>query len=282
VSSPSRNNVGPARASGRGALRPLLASLLVIAALVPGCAGRRFVVPSGPAGPAPDAASAWDAATRACRDVRAASATFTLAARAGSCRIPRVRVGLAVDDGRALGLAAQVGGTNIFRLGGPADQSTLLLRDGPRTLRAPAVDIVEAIVGVRLDAARLLALLTGCLTPRTDFGRGARRDGLLEVTAGDSVAYLENIDGQGWRLRAGAFDQLLVHYTRMGPTAPREIEIRSDASAGRPAIAITISALDLDSTSPPPSAFAPPDVAGATPMTLEELRATCPTGGTRN
>jgi hypothetical protein len=271
--------VGRARSFGP---HPLLLLLTFVTLVWSGCAGRRFVVPSGPAVPAPDAASAWTAATGACRDVRAASAQFNLSARAGSCRIPRVRVGLAIDGGRALALVAQVGGTAVFRLGGPADQATLVLSDGPRTLRAPAVDIVEALVGVRLDPARLLAVLTGCLTPRPDFERGARRNGLLEVTAGDSVAYLEHANDQGWRLRAGVFDGLQVHYPRLGPTAPRAIEIRSEASGSRPAIAITISALEVGTAAPAQAIFAPPDTAGAAPMTVEELRATCPTGGPRN
>jgi len=283
VISPPRSSVGPARTFGRGGLRPLLLLALgLLAALVPSCAGRRFVLPSGPPVPAPEAASAWEDATRGCRDVRAASASFTLSARAGSCRIPRVRVGLAIDRGRSVALDAQVGSTNIFRLRGPAEQTTLMLRDGPRTLRAPAADIVEAIVGVRLDPARLLAVLTGCLTPTTDFERGVRRGGWLEVTAGDSVAYLDNADGQGWRVRAGVFDAVQVHYQRMGPTGPREVEIRSDALAGRPAIAITITALEVDSTAPAASLFEPPDVTGVALMTIEELRATCPTGGTRH
>jgi hypothetical protein len=277
--------VGPARASGRPALVRRLSILLclVIASLVPGCAGRRFAVPTGPAVPAPEAASAWDAATRACRDVRAATATLRLSARAGRCRIPSVRVGLALDGSRAVALTAQVGGTSLFRLAGPAEQATLFLRDGPRALRAPAADIVEALVGVKLDPARLLALLSGCLTPRPELVRGVRRDGLIEVTTPDSVAYLAEVDGAGWRLRAGTFEGLQVDYARQGPTSPREIQIRSLPSAAGAPISITISDLEIDpNPSLPTTLFDPPATAGAAPISLEELRATCPTGGARN
>jgi hypothetical protein len=251
--------------------------------LVSGCAGRRFVLPTGSAVPAPEAASAWDSATRVCRGVQTATATLRLSARAGSCRIPSVRVGLALDGGRAIALTAQAGGTSVFRLAGPADQATLFLRDGPRVVRAPAAEIVDALVGVKLEPARLLALLSGCLTPRPEVVNAVRRDGLLEVTAPDSVAYLEEVDVAGWRVRAGTFDGLQVDYARMGPTAPREIQIRSVASAGGPAISITISELAVDpNVALSPALFDPPATEGAAPITLQDLRAACPTGGARD
>ncbi len=246
------------------------------------CAARRFAVPVGPSLPAPEAAAAWDTATQACRGVGAATATLRLSARAGACRIPSVRVGLAIDGGRAVALEARVGGTNVFRLAGPADGATLVLRDGPRTLRAPAADIVEALVGVKLDPARLLALLSGCLSARPDFVQGNRRDGLLEVTLPDSVGYLAAGGDGVWRLRAGTFDGLVVDYAQWGPASPRQIEIRSQADAPGPRIAISIGEVEIvpNPTPPIPQAlFDPPDTVGARPISLADLRAACPTGG---
>jgi len=240
-------------------------------------------VPTGAAVPAPEAADAWDVATRACRNARVAQAELRLSARAGSCRIPSVRIGVAFDGGRAIALVAQAGGMAVFSLAGPAEQATLFLRDGPRALRAPAADIVEALVGVKLDPARLLAILSGCLSPRPEFLRGARRDGFLEVATADSVAYLEQPAGAAWRLRAGTFDGLQLDYARMGPTSPREIQIRSQPSATGPAISISITELDVDlNPSLPAALFNPPATTGASPISLDDLRRTCPTGGARD
>ena len=249
-----------------------------------GCAARRFERPTGPATAAPEAVVAWQTATATCRGVRTAHARMRLVFRAGTRRFPAVTLGAAFDgDARAMALDARVGSAAFFVLGGSADQATLVLRDG-RYVRAPAADIVAALIDVRLEPGRLLAILTGCLTPTPEFRQAVRRDRWLEVTAADAVAYLEQTSEGAWRLRAGTFDGLDVDYGPLGPTWPRSLEIRSQTDAGKPAMSIAISRLEILQPNAPPEAslFQPVLPPGATSISLAELRAIGPAGAGSN
>ncbi len=249
-----------------------------------GCGARRFERPAGPAQPAPEAAAAWQAATAACRGIQTAQARLRLVVRSGGRRFPAVTLGAAFDGGgRAIALDARVGTAAFFVLGGTADQATLVLRDG-RYVRASATDIVAALIDVRLEPARLLAILTGCLSPTPDFRQALRRGALLEVTTADAVAYLEPEPGNGWRVRAGTFDNLLVDYSSRGPLWPRSLEIRSTPDATRPPIAISISRLEIviPDMPLPTSLFQVTLPPGATSMALAELRASGPAGAAGN
>lgn len=235
------------------------------------CATARFTVPTGPATPAPEAAAAWETATAECRAVRTARATMRLAARAGDHRVPRVRVGAAFDGGRALALQAE----SFFTLRGTSDRAALVMRDG-RFVRAPVPDIVHALVDVRLDAARLLAILTGCVVPDPRVVSGERRDGYLVVRLSDGVAYLAREEAGRWQVRAGRAGDLDVHYARRGPVWPREVTLTSAATGAGPAVSITISSLDIYETNGTLDAalFEPVIPPGATEMTIDELRRT--------
>ena len=282
--------MGPARAPRHAVRsRPISFCVLLVGVMTcaGGCAARRFERPTGPAAPAPEAAAAWQAATATCRDVRTARVTspgLRLVFRAGTRRFPAVTLGAAFDDrGRAMALDARVGTAAFFTLAGSADQATLVLRDG-RYVTAPAADIVEALIDVRLEPARLLAILTGCLTPTPEFRQAVRRDRWLEVTAADAVAYLDQTSDGAWRLRAGTFDGLDVHYWELGPSWPRSLEIRSRADAGKPAMSIAISRLEIIEPNAPLEAslfqlVLPP---GATSISLAELRAVGPAGAGSN
>jgi hypothetical protein len=239
--------------------------------LLAACATARFTVPTGPATPAPDAAAAWETATADCRAVRTARATMRLAARAGDRRVPRVRVGAAFDDGRALALQAE----SFFTLRGTNSDAVLVMRDG-RVVRAPLPDIVQALVDVRLDAARLLAILTGCVVPDPRAVTGERRDGFLVVRLSDGIAYLEQAEAGRWQVRAGGAGDLDVHYARRGPVWPRDISLTSTGTGTGAGVSITISSLDLSETNAPldPALFEPVIPPGAKTMTIDELRRT--------
>lgn len=279
--------MGPAHASRHTVRSRSLSFCVLLVGVMTctgGCAARRFERPTGPAAPAPEAAAAWQAATAACRDVRTARATLRLVFRAGTRRFPTVTLGAAFDDrGRAMALEARVGTAAFFTLAGSADQATLVLRDG-RYVRAPAADIVEALIDVRLEPARLLAILTGCLTPTPEFRQAVRRDSVLEVTAADGVAYLDQTSEGAWRLRAGTFDGLDVDYGPLGPSWPRSLEIRARADAGKPAMSIAMSRLDIIEPNVPveASTFQPVLPPGATSISLAELRAVGPAGAGTN
>jgi hypothetical protein len=183
--------------------------------------------------------------------------------------VPTVTVGLALDGDRAVALQAQ----SFFTLRGTPEQATLVLRDG-RFVRAPVVDLVHALIDVRLDPARLLAILTGCLTPRPDFVESMRRGEWLVVTASGAIAYLALTDESGWVLRAGTFDSLQVDYQRRGPRWPREIQITSRPGTAGPAVSIAISDLAISETNAPipPELTQPVVPAGATEISLDDLR----------
>ncbi len=248
-----------------------------------GCAARRFERPAGPTAPAPEAADAWQAVTASCRNLRTAQARLRLVFRAGSRRFPAVTLGALFDTGGRMALDARVGSGSFFVLGGSADQATLVLRDG-RYVRAPAADIVEALIDVRLEPARLLAILTGCLTPTPEFRQGVRRGRVLEVTADDAIVYLEQTPEGAWRLRAGTFDRLVVDYRSFGPSGPRSLEIRSQPDATRPTLSIAISQLEISQPAGlvDESLFQPVLPPGATAISLAELRAAGPAGAGSN
>ncbi len=236
--------------------------------------------PAGPPVPVPEpeGADVWDAATRACRDVRTLRATLRMSARVGAQGIPTVTVGLAIDGGRAIGLLAQVGGSS-FTLAGPADRATLIWRDG-RVLIAPAADIVDALIGVKLDPARLLAILSGCVSRQPSLVRALRYGDAIEATTADGVVYLER-DKTGWRPRAGEFEGLVVDYAdaRSGSAWPRGIGIRTRPGGTGPAVSIEFTVSELIPNLPlPPKLFEVDVPPNAATISLEELRANGPAG----
>jgi hypothetical protein len=242
-------------------------TVLVLLGAASACAAR-FTPPEAPAVPAPEAPAAWAEATAACRDVRTAHVQLRLAARAGDRRIPRLRAGLAIDDGRALALEAP----SAFTLRGTAGDATLVLGDG-RYVRAPVADIVEALIDVRLEPSRLLAILTGCVAPQPDLIEAVRREEWLVVTSVETVVYLGQSGAAGWQVRAGEFAGLLVEYRHDGPAWPRAIDIRSGAAAAGPPVSIAISGLEFleVNASVDAALFQPVVPPGAVEITLAEL-----------
>ena len=95
-----------------------------------------------------------------------------------------------------------------------------------RVVHGSAADIVEALVGVRLTPERLLAVLSGCVSPRPLATAADRIGSLVRLTTADSTIYVTQQDGQ-WRLRAAEFGDIVADYRRVDAGWPREIELRS-------------------------------------------------------
>lgn len=205
--------------AGRG----LFLCALFAGLLGSGCAGR-FVRPTGPAIPEPGAVAAWDAIAADCRGVTSTRAELRVSGEVGGSRFPSLTTGLAVSDA-GLAIVATYNARSLFHLAGPASDVVLLDHLEQRAFRGPAPAIVEALVGVAIGPDRLLALLTGCVSPRPDAGAGARVGGLLRVDLPGSRVYLAEDDG-GWRLRAAEFDDVVADYRRVDEGRPREIELR--------------------------------------------------------
>ena len=171
-------------------------------------------------------------------------------------------------------------GSSVFRFGGTAATATLWLRADNRVVHGPAGEIVEALVGVRLEPARLLALLSGCVATSTEATAAVRQGDLAQVTTSDAVVYLAG-DGVSWRPRAGLFEQLLVDYRRVEDGYPREIRITSDAGRSPSVdLSITVRSLDINPVFGG-SEFIVPVPQQAVPASLEDLRAAGPLRSTK-
>src|SRR5436190_9065690 len=145
------------------------------------CAKPALVLPTGTGVPAPEASSAWDQASASCRNVRSLTAELQLSGRAGaSGKIKgRAIAGLTSAGQIRLEVPAPFG-RPIFTLAGSAGRATLVTRDN-HVLTAAASEILEAITGLSLEPARLVALLSGCGSPGNPAGGPMRYGDLIVV-----------------------------------------------------------------------------------------------------
>ena len=263
------------------------------------CAGRAaFVAPRGPGVPAPDASAIWSTLAASCRSTTSYRSEFALTGQIGGRRIrglASARLFTALDASGNIGLEASVSGQLLFRLGGAADKAVLLLRDQNRVATARPEEILEALIGVPVSPARLLAIVSGCVTTAEPVERAARHDGLLEILTADGTVYL-TAAANTWQVRAGRFgsstrlgavpsavpgagpstslgtSELVVDYGTFVKGLPRDIRIAS-TSAGNAAVSLNLRVQavqtngDLD-----PALFRVTIPEGATPISLEELR----------
>ena len=169
-------------------------------------------------------------------------------------------------------MGATVSGQPVFILAGSVSEATLWLRREQRVVKAPAGDIIDAILGLSMPPDRLLALLTGCATRIHDVTSAESFGGLLAIQTPDARVYVER-QGAVWRTRYAEAEGFRVEFSWKTAALPGKLWIRS--TPGRePAASLDLSVSDASATDPiPASVFTPP--AGATsadPMTLEELR----------
>lgn len=266
-----------ARARARRASASLAAGLAGVLAVAPGCAARGFVPPSGPGVPAPEAAGALNEAARTCRGASTFRGGTRLSGQVGDEGIGSVGIDTGLTSDGGIFLEARAVGSTIFRLTGTREQATLWLRDDNASLQAAAGDIVEALIGVKLEPNRLLAVLTGCVTRDLAIVEAVRIGRDLVVTTPDAVLYLRQDHG-AWRVRGGAFEGLLAVVV---PGAGLPTEIRIQSQPGRvPCVNLRVSLtppLFLNEASTAIDAAIRAAVpAGARPITLEELRAAGP------
>ncbi|MEO7191151.1 MAG: hypothetical protein ABI051_08855 [Vicinamibacterales bacterium] len=223
-----------------------------------------------------DVAGLWRSATERCRGVLAYRGTIRMA---GRFRL-HATLGLAVDAAGHIGLRAVALGP-VFALGGDLTSATLFLNGDNRVVVAPPAEIIEAVVGLRLDPQRLLALLSGCVSTSAEAQGAVRRGRIVEVSTRDAVVFLD-ADGAGLRPRAGRFDGLTVEYRRFDASHyPRQLAIAS-APGRSPEINVTLDVRDLDiNPSFDGREFVVIPPATAVPASLEDLRAAGPLGQSR-
>jgi hypothetical protein len=137
-------------------------------------------------------------------------------------------------------------------------------------------EIVEALVGLPLDAAELRAIVSGC-----GFGVAAPADGRAfaggwaSVETGDAVTYLREVEGR-WRVVGAARPPLAIHYVSLTATRPAAVRLQA---AGPTRADLTVRLSDVSINVPLGTevfeVVVPPSAA---PLTLGELRRAGPLG----
>jgi len=246
-------------------------------ALLTACASPRVALPSGDASPFPDAAAAYDAAVRGCRAVQTMAARLDLSGRAGGQGLRgQVDAGFEAPDRIRLEMRAPMGRPVFILVASGADATLYLPRDD-RVLRdATTADIVEALVGLRLEAAELRAAISGCGLEIAPPGDGREyAGGWVAVSAGTSTAYLREEEGR-WRMVAATRPPLSVHYSAFTLSRPSTVRLQ----APEPARAdVTVRLTDVSVNVPlAPGVFEIAVPESAEPLTIGELRRAGPLG----
>lgn len=187
-------------------------------------------------------------------------------------------LGLAVERDR-VAIDARYGGALVFTLRGTSDSATFVDTENRRVTTGPAAAILEALVGVPLEPARLLAVLTGCVATEAAPSAMARIGSVLRATFADAEVYLVRADA-GWQIRAGTFDRWNVDYPRRDASGPGQIVLRSVGTTGA-AIDLRLIVAASNTTRRDPSVFSPVVPAGAEVVTIESLRENGPFGTPR-
>jgi hypothetical protein len=157
-------------------------------------------------------------------------------------------------------------------LAGTAKEATLWLRREQRAAKAPAGDIIEAILGLPMPPDRLLALLTGCATRSLEVISATSHGGIVAVQTADARVFIQK-QGTVWRTLGAEAEGFRVQFSWKTTALPEKVWIRS--TPGRePFASLDVSVVDPTISDPiDASVFKPPSgAASAEPMTLEELR----------
>lgn len=267
----------PDRARRHGSLARVV---LIVAALTSaGCGARRISLPTDAGAPLQDFQAAAASATEACRGVRTLTAELSLSGRAGPDRVPRatIEAGFKQPSMMRLDMRGPIGPT-VATLGANGASATLILNRERRFISsAGPAEILGALIGVTLEPADLLAMLTGCVAPAPAATAGRRHGNgwaSIDLQGGDTL-YLAPAGG-GWRVRAGQRAGWRVEYpgwtaqSMFPPTVvlssstPVVVEIRTTVSE----LATNADLDDEPFTVTPPREY--------DPVTLDELRETGP------
>lgn len=253
--------------------------VIVCAAALSACAARTPPRPSEPGTPHPAAVEEFRQATRDCVGLRTVTAELRLSGRAGGERLRgTLHTGLAAPAAIRFEAVAPFG-QPFFILAGRDNRATLLLPREDRVLNdAPVPELLERLTGLRLGAADVRTLLTGCLAEAAapDDGR-LYGNGWRSVTVGEITAYLDTVNGRavvvaaddgGWR----------VDYAGHLNGWPRTVRLRT--VAGDVDMTAGIEQLEIN-TELAAEAFEVRVPPGAVPMTLDHLRSVAPLRGTR-
>lgn len=268
--------------SRKAAVSGVLAAAIALAA--PGCAAKRFTPPTDAGTPIDRPADAWAALAGPCLGVKTMTAELALSGRAAGTRLRgRVQAGFAPGSMRLEGVAPF--GQPVFILASTASNATLLLPRDERVLRvADAAEILDALVGLRLQSDALMAVLTGCVmtgvpTSATSHGMANRHGGFTRFAFPDGAVFAD-VRGGRQRIVAAQVGSFLVEYPEgpMASTWPARVRISRDLPGGQGVdLTIGISQVETNTTLPA-EAFTVDVPPGALPISLAQLRASGPLG----
>jgi len=254
------------------------AAVIVLLMAAASCAPKRFAPPADAGTPAGDPAALWSRVAESCAGTRSLTAELALSGRAGGTRLRgRVQAGFAAGSMRLEGVAPF--GQPIFILAATSEAATLLLPRDERVVRtADAAEILDALVGVRLDPDALMTVLAGCGLRSTPTGATQHGD-VTRFTFPEGEVYLRAF-GIAPRVVAARVGPFLVEYLEMSDiaTRPRRVRLSRDpGQAHRVDLTIGVSQIQRN-VALPAAAFTIDVPPGTAPMTLAELRAAGPLG----
>lgn len=256
--------------------RPSVAAAPLLALSLAGCATGGFVRPVGPASPFAGADAIWGVLTQGCRDVSSYRAQLRVSGRLRGERVPGLTAGMAVDADR-MAMNLRWSAAPEFNIAGSTADVTLLMQRAGRVVRGPSAEVTDALIGVGLTPAGLLAILTGCVTPDTTVVGAERVGATLQVTLPGGLVYLRE-RGASWQLLAGEIDGMVVDYRRVEDGWPREVVIRR-----QPDVTLTLRVVEFERNPPlAPGLFQLGTPATFVEMPLETLRAEGPFGPRRD
>ena len=218
------------RFAGTHVRAALIVPLVLLAC---GCAARRVALPTDTGTPLPDVDRVHDAVSSACTGVRTLTAELGLAGRVDGQRVRgRVIAGLARPRAMRLEGVAPFG-QPVFILAAHDEDAVLLLpRDRQVVRQSSAARLLDALVGIALEADDLRAVLTGCVLPAPRPLRGWLHDGgwaSIELE-GEARLYLRRQASQ-WILRAARRDNWLIEYSAWEGGLPRSVRVTSVGQA---------------------------------------------------
>lgn len=245
--------------------------------LASACAPKvRLDLPAGTGTPLTDIASAEQAARASCQSHAAVTADLRLSGRIDGERVRgTLQVGVTRDAMRLEGLAPF--GAPVFVLAARPGQAVLLLpRETAVARGSSAPELLDAVVGVALSPADLLAIVSGCgvadwkVTGGATFGTIWTR---LDLDGGRAL-WLRAEPGQAPLLVAARDGRWHIEYTRVSGGWPTAIRLRPADGAAAGGRTDAVFALDA-----PEALAALPDGAllvdvptGARDLTLADLR----------
>jgi len=271
-------------AGARGARVWPRAFVAVTALCAAACAAPLMKLPAGPGVPAPDAAGALAQATASCRAIRTLTADIAISGSAGGRRVRgRLSAGVSAPASVRLELVAPFG-PPAFIFAATAADSTLLLPRDERVVEHgnPAV-VLNAVAGVPLNPADLVAMLTGCV-PEGALS-GARELGpdwrVVHVSLGtvsyDVYAHRER-GRLPWRLvvlmRQGPADGTIrIEYRDFQGELPRSIRLVDNGGFRESDFDLRLALSQVETNVPlGPEVFRVEIPPSAAPITVDELR----------